>query len=71
MLQDLFIDFKIFDIQETTLGANQPQSEMNRMNWKSSSEFEGSENKNTNNIKDLKIELNPMQIRTFVLKVAK
>lgn len=69
MLQDLFTDFKILNIQETTLGANHPQSEMNRMTWKLSSELTENANKNTNNIKELKINLNPMQIRTFVIKV--
>ena len=66
-LKDLFKELMIKSIRETTLSANQLLSETNRLKWKTSgtspliqTDFDAN---------DMKIELSPQQIRTFILTI--
>ena len=70
-LKDLFTSFTITGIQELTLGANQDVSALkNRLKFKyTPSKAPVSLPPTSANVESLKIELNPMQIRTFVLNI--
>ncbi|KAG8181687.1 hypothetical protein JTE90_014820 [Oedothorax gibbosus] len=74
-LEGVFTDFTILSLQETTLSANQFLTEAKRLCWKTdghkdvcknSSELGGHKDIK---LKDLKVSLSPMEIRTFIAKV--
>ncbi|XP_076174533.1 lysosomal alpha-mannosidase II isoform X1 [Ptiloglossa arizonensis] len=74
-IQDLFSTFIILSVEETTLGGNQWLADMNRMKW----EIETNDilEKEENSSQPVKVEeqminilLKPMEIRTFVVKIA-
>ncbi len=71
-LGTLFVDYSISAIVETQLTANQPLSQINRMQWTSTSSVNGPsvafDPHPINSIGDgLMITLHPLQIRTFVV----
>ncbi|XP_029158276.1 lysosomal alpha-mannosidase isoform X1 [Nylanderia fulva] len=72
-LQDLFSTFSIESIQTTTLGANQLLNENNRMQWEPETNdiLSREEDIQPVEIHDnmINILLQPMEIRTFILKV--
>ncbi|XP_050428078.1 lysosomal alpha-mannosidase-like [Adelges cooleyi] len=72
-IQDVFLNFHIISLKETTLGANQWLSENIRLSWKSDDKSTPSSDqidKNTFTEIDPKhILLTPMQIRTFVAEI--
>ncbi|KAK0079162.1 hypothetical protein PV326_008900 [Microctonus aethiopoides] len=76
-ITDLFNDFNIVSLRETTLGANQWIESMSRLEWHSRDNND--ENNEVNNqTEQVKIEgntinvlLKPMEIRTFVLTISK
>lgn len=76
-ITDLFNDFDIVSLRETTLGANQWIESMSRLEWHSRDNND--ENNEVNNqTEQVKIEdntinvlLKPMEIRTFVLTISK
>ncbi|XP_017876463.1 lysosomal alpha-mannosidase isoform X1 [Ceratina calcarata] len=73
-IQDLFANFTIASIEETTLGANQWSKDMNRLIWKAETNEVLREDKNPSppvEIKDggVNVLLQPMEIRTFIVKL--
>ncbi|XP_011151265.1 lysosomal alpha-mannosidase isoform X1 [Harpegnathos saltator] len=73
-IQDLFSTFSILSIEETTLGANQRLSDMNRMKWEPETNDilqEIEQNMQPVQIQDnvVNVLLKPMEIRTFILTV--
>ncbi|XP_060578031.1 lysosomal alpha-mannosidase-like isoform X2 [Ruditapes philippinarum] len=70
-LQDLFVPFNIESVEELTLGANLPKSQLNRLKWKSQDKIL-TDKQNMYMVENrvpltgpLDITLTPMQIRTF------
>ncbi|XP_018323399.1 lysosomal alpha-mannosidase-like isoform X2 [Agrilus planipennis] len=74
-LNDIFTSFEITSIEETTLGANQLLKENERLYFTRETNECRFDWKNANKIYDatkkLKIELMPMQIRTFIIDIKK
>ncbi|XP_053388235.1 lysosomal alpha-mannosidase-like isoform X2 [Mercenaria mercenaria] len=74
-LQNLFIPFNIDSVEELTLGANLPMSKLDRLKWKTKENIlTDKENmyivKNRESLTGpLDITLNPMEIRTFQVKL--
>lgn len=70
-MQNLFTLFDIKEIEETTLGANQLLSEVSeKLQWNVSfvrNDEDLMRSKNPLEIDNLVIELNPMEIRTFII----
>jgi lysosomal alpha-mannosidase len=68
-LQNLLKPFKILNLTEMTLTANQILSETHRMKWKSNKYFSESESIPNRIVRDInfKIQLSPQQIRTFII----
>ena len=74
LFQDLFTRFLIVSAYETTLSANRKLSHVQRIIWKSDdvSSSENIERDGSSQMSDIDIhaiDLYPMQIRTFILKV--
>lgn len=77
LFQDLFAPFVIVSLRETTLGANQWLNDNERLHFGRDSDSNDQENdinyllykRQTSSSDMLKIVLNPMQIRTFVIDV--
>lgn len=73
-IQDLFTTFTIVSVKETTLGGNQWFKDMNRLKWNAETNdiLQLEEEYQPVEIKDgvINIILKPMEIRTFVLKIA-
>jgi lysosomal alpha-mannosidase len=67
-LQTLFKTFKITNIVETTLAANEILSESERLHWNTNVWF-NEESQRSRRAVDSNIELTPQQIRTFILTV--
>ena len=71
-LKDLFKQFNIKSIRETTLSANQLLSETNRLKWKANeipTRIQNDLGSNLVDINDMKVKLSPQQIRTFILTI--
>jgi hypothetical protein len=68
-LQNLLKPFKILNLTEMTLTANQILSENHRMKWNSNKYFSESESIPNRIVRDInfKIQLIPQQIRTFII----
>ncbi len=71
-LGSLFVNYNISAIMETQLTANQPLSQVNRMQWNSTSNMSGPsvafDPHPVNSIADsLLITMHPLQIRTFII----
>ncbi|RZF46632.1 hypothetical protein LSTR_LSTR014959 [Laodelphax striatellus] len=69
-LQDLFSAFKVVSAEETTLGANLLLKDLQRLKWKSQSNYiekQGLSDQQT--LTDFNVTLKPMQIRTFIVEV--
>lgn len=70
-MQDLFADYEIITVRETTLGGNQWIEELTRLKWQT----ESNDIDDESNLREiLKIEdgvinvlLKPMEIRTFII----
>lgn len=67
-LAQLFKPRRIEKVTELTLNANQMQSEMIRLEWKFDSNSMGSFNANLPALNLTNISLDPMQIRTLLIK---
>ena len=72
--QDLLADYTIASALETTLGANQWASDAGRLEWTTADDEERDDasrrrSVNTGSSGKLAVELKPMQIRTFVIRV--
>ncbi|XP_050536747.1 lysosomal alpha-mannosidase-like [Daktulosphaira vitifoliae] len=72
-LEDLFTNFRITSLHETTLGANQWLSENSRLSWKTDDEdtlnSHNIENTDQVSVNPKQVALTPMQIRTFVAEI--
>ncbi|KAH1004274.1 hypothetical protein HUJ04_004053 [Dendroctonus ponderosae] len=66
-LQDLFTSFKVLSLRETTLGANQYLQDNNRIRFNVA---DAKSRKIVQEDDDFIVILEPMQIRTFILKVS-
>ena len=66
-LNDIFRTFKVSDAVEMTLSANERLSSSKRLQW--NSHFYSQQTNRTKRAVDLKVRLNPQQIRTFILTV--
>lgn len=64
-LKNLFTDFKIVSAEEMFLNGVKPRSEDSPLKWTNSEEH----NKLSRDSSNLKITLEPMQIRTFIVNV--
>ncbi|XP_051165376.1 lysosomal alpha-mannosidase [Leptopilina boulardi] len=74
-IQDLFSAFIVTSVRETTLGGNQWLEENNRLKWTSEENeiFKTNDSSvplNLENASAISVELKPMQIRTFIVKIA-
>jgi len=67
-LQNLFKTFKISDVAETTLVANELLSESKRLHWNSHQLF-SEESQRSRRAVDFNVQLTSQQIRTFILTV--
>jgi len=67
-LANLFKTFKVSDIVETTLAANELLSESERLKWNSNHWFSDEKQRNRR-AADFTVHLTPQQIRTFILTV--
>ncbi|KAK0161282.1 hypothetical protein PV327_009769 [Microctonus hyperodae] len=74
-ITDLFNDFKIVSLRETTLGANQWIESMARLEWHIRDNEDNEVNNQTDQVKiqgnTINVLLKPMEIRTFVLTISK
>ena len=66
-LNDIFRTFKVTDAVEMTLSAIEPLASSKRLQW--NSHFYSQQSNRTKRAVDLKVKLNPQQIRTFILTV--
>lgn len=70
VLKDLFTDFDIVSLTETTLSANQFIKDARRLNWNTGRSNDiGKPGTNDKAVSDLIVSLIPMQIRTFIAEV--
>ena len=70
--QSLFNGFSITSAEETILGGNQFKKDSKRLVWRDSSGTEQQNLSTANTVVDIEnVTLQPMQIRTFILKVEK
>lgn len=62
----------MLSVLETTLGANQPQEEMERLQWKSIKNETSVVDDGIQKLSDDKVIINlkPMEIRTFLVKLS-
>ncbi len=69
-LQTLFRNLRIVNVEEVSLSANQKQSELHRLQWRTA-DFQSSTRRKVAfaDQQDMIVELTPMQIRSFVLRV--
>lgn len=70
IFQELFSSFKVEEIQEMNLGANQLNSEVVRLQWKAENDNKSKNTPNKEESQGSKVTLNPMEIKTFVIKVS-
>eukprot|EP00118_Oscarella_pearsei_P014340 m.122439 g.122439 ORF g.122439 m.122439 type:complete len:993 (+) comp37781_c0_seq1:117-3095(+) len=70
-LDDIFSAFQVNTVEEMILGANLPKKEENRLKWNVTGERPYTEDKRKEIVSspDQKIDLNPMDIRTFLVDV--
>ena len=70
-LKNLFKQFTITDAVEMTLGGNEKLSEATRLQFKTSTnEIQQNNEKQPSVVDNLKVTLNPMEIKTFVITVS-
>lgn len=68
--KDMFKDFNIEEIEETTLDGNLKKSDLRRLTWKSNDTSVDANYDYNNSYKSLeRIKLLPMQIRTFIIRL--
>ena len=67
-INGLFKTFKVLDLVETTVAANELLSDSKRLQWNSHS-FSSVISNRTKRAIDFKVKLSPQQIRTFILTV--
>ncbi|XP_076058752.1 lysosomal alpha-mannosidase II isoform X1 [Oratosquilla oratoria] len=82
-LKGLFSDWQILSAKETTLGANMLKKDFHKLKWQvdpsdegnsidgQMPDHEGARKRLLKEVEDLVIQMNPMQIRTFLLTVKK
>jgi len=69
-LNTLFPSLQIVTVTEMTLTANQPLSELQRLNWKTTGteQLQESNLMMKDNLEDFQVTLNPMDTRTFLIR---